>query len=246
MTTTVFLSDNHTAYTKEPPKSDEKPKDDPKTDSAEQTSEDKSEKNDADKKAKESAEPSEDKPDTDDDKTEKKTDKVEEMEIELIVEEKEKMEVEKKEDEKESKAEREFKLYSNFWQLQDFFRDPAQCYDKTQWDTFCNITAEIFTTFTKKKLDSRAAKKEPQMKETADEFVEEYFPKYLTNQNLLNLQLNDSNFRRYVLMQYLIVFQYLQTSVKFKTEAQVHHLSTYPCNKVTGSVSVCLCVPKNL
>ncbi len=143
------------------------------------------------------------------------------MEIELIVEEKEKMEVEKKEDDKESKAEREFKLYSNFWQLQDFFRDPAQCYDKTQWDTFCNITAEIFATFTKKKLDSRAAKKEPQMKETADDFVEEYFPKYLTNQNLLNLQLNDSNFRRYVLMQYLIVFQYLQTSVKFKTESQV-------------------------
>merc|ERR1719187_2974667 len=139
----------------------------------------------------------------------------------IIVEEKEKMEVEKKEDEKESRASREFKLYCNFWQLQDYFRDPTQCYDKDEWEQFCCITAEIITCFNKKKLDTRASKKEPVMKESADSFVEEYFPKYLTNQNLLSLQLNDSNFRRYVLMQYLILFQYLQTSVKFKTESQV-------------------------
>jgi len=150
-----------------------------------------------------------------------KSDEVEAMEIELIVEEKEKMEVEKKEDEKESRASREFKLYCNFWQLQDYFRDPTQCYDKDEWEQFCSITAEIITCFNKKKLDTRASKKEPVMKESADSFVEEYFPKYLTNQNLLSLQLNDSNFRRYVLMQYLILFQYLQTSVKFKTESQV-------------------------
>eukprot|EP00088_Acartia_fossae_P007131 TRINITY_DN1331_c0_g1_i2.p1 TRINITY_DN1331_c0_g1~~TRINITY_DN1331_c0_g1_i2.p1 ORF type:complete len:499 (-),score=191.67 TRINITY_DN1331_c0_g1_i2:121-1488(-) len=131
------------------------------------------------------------------------------------------MEVEKKDDEKESKAEKEFKLYCNFWQLQDYFRDPTQCYDKKHWELFCGITSEIISTFTKKKLDSRASKKEPVMKETADEFIEEYFPKYLTNQNLLSLQINDSNFRRYVLMQYLIIFQYLQTSIKFKTDAQV-------------------------
>ena len=44
----------------------------------------------------------------------------------------------------------------------------------------------------------------------------EYFAKYLTNQNLLHLQLSDSNFRRYILLQFLILFQYLQSSVKFK------------------------------
>ena len=38
-------------------------------------------------------------------------------------------------------------------------RDPAQCYDKKQWESFTNITAEIITTFTKKKLDTRASKK---------------------------------------------------------------------------------------
>ena len=48
-----------------------------------------------------------------------------------------------------------------------------------------------------------------------------YFAKYLTNQNLLQLQLSDSNFRRYFLLQCLILFQYLKSNVKFKTDTQV-------------------------
>lgn len=43
-----------------------------------------------------------------------------------------------------------------------------------------------------------------------------YFAKFLTNQKLLELQLSDSNFRRCILVQFLILFQYLQSSVKFK------------------------------
>lgn len=43
-----------------------------------------------------------------------------------------------------------------------------------------------------------------------------YYAKYLTNQKLLELQLSDSNFRRYVLVQFLILFQYLKSTVKFK------------------------------
>jgi len=48
-----------------------------------------------------------------------------------------------------------------------------------------------------------------------------FFAKYLTNQNLLQLQLSDSNFRRYILVQFLILFQYLKSTVKFKTDSQV-------------------------
>ena len=33
---------------------------------------------------------------------------------------------------------------------------------------------------------------------------------------LLDLQLNDSNFRRYVLVQFLILFQYINAPIKFK------------------------------
>jgi len=46
---------------------------------------------------------------------------------------------------------------------------------------------------------------------------QKFFPKYLTNQKLLELQLSDSNFRRYVLLQFLILFQYLDSQVKFKS-----------------------------
>ncbi len=46
--------------------------------------------------------------------------------------------------------------------------------------------------------------------------VQQYFAKYLTSQNLLELQLSDSNFRRFVLIQFLIMFQYLDAPVKFK------------------------------
>ena len=45
---------------------------------------------------------------------------------------------------------------------------------------------------------------------------QEYFAKYLTSQKLLQLQLSDSMFRRFVLMQFLILFQYLTSTVKFK------------------------------
>lgn len=43
-----------------------------------------------------------------------------------------------------------------------------------------------------------------------------FFAKFLTNPKLLALQLSDSNFRRSVLVQFLILFQYLRSTVKFK------------------------------
>ena len=59
------------------------------------------------------------------------------------------------------------------------------------------------------------------MESTSSAPPEQYFAKYLTNQNLLQLQLSDSNFRRYILVQFLILFQYLQSSVKFKSDSEV-------------------------
>ena len=50
----------------------------------------------------------------------------------------------------------------------------------------------------------------------ANKGLQKYFAKYLTSQNLLELQLGDSNFRRYILLQFLILFQYLDAPVKAK------------------------------
>lgn len=34
----------------------------------------------------------------------------------------------------------DFSFYCKFWQLQDFFRNPNQCYDKVQWKVFCSVS----------------------------------------------------------------------------------------------------------
>lgn len=46
--------------------------------------------------------------------------------------------------------------------------------------------------------------------------TQHFFAKFLTNPKLLALQLSDSKFRRSVLVQFLILFQYLRSTVKFK------------------------------
>lgn len=120
----------------------------------------------------------------------------------------------------------DYALYRKFWQLQDFFRSPNQCYTKLKWKTFTTFSNDIFNTFKSFKLDSSVAGKalsapRSDRKCTADKRGDQFFAKYLTNQNLLQLQLSDSNFRRYVLIQFIILFQYLKTTVKFKGEADI-------------------------
>eukprot|EP00090_Calanus_glacialis_P013654 TRINITY_DN2230_c0_g1_i1.p1 TRINITY_DN2230_c0_g1~~TRINITY_DN2230_c0_g1_i1.p1 ORF type:complete len:654 (-),score=223.35 TRINITY_DN2230_c0_g1_i1:66-2027(-) len=113
----------------------------------------------------------------------------------------------------------DYSLYCKFWQIQDYFRNPVQCYQKVPWKTFSSYASDVLSTFQSFKLDpnsGRSASVSSSTPSTADQ----YFAKYLTNQNLLQLQLSDSNFRRYILLQFLILFQYLKSNVKFKTDAQ--------------------------
>ncbi|XP_065314592.1 THO complex subunit 1-like isoform X2 [Gordionus sp. m RMFG-2023] len=51
-------------------------------------------------------------------------------------------------------------------------------------------------------------------------FKEIYFAKYLTGSNLLNMQLEDTHFRRCILLQYLFIFQFLTIESRFKTNLQ--------------------------
>ena len=125
----------------------------------------------------------------------------------------------------------DYNLYSKFWKLQDFFRNPLQCYQKDKWLEFSKYATEVLKTFKSSKIDSVAGsggRKKLKSTTNAEDDMEEidtgdttFFAKYLTNQNLLQLQLSDSNFRRYFLLQCLILFQYLKSTVKFKTETQV-------------------------
>lgn len=70
-------------------------------------------------------------------------------------------------------------------------------------------TAKLYANAEQFKIDEKL---EEEIKDT-----QHFFAKFLTNPKLLALQLSDSNFRRSVLVQFLILFQYLTTTVKFKS-----------------------------
>ncbi|CAG9767192.1 unnamed protein product [Ceutorhynchus assimilis] len=105
----------------------------------------------------------------------------------------------------------DYPFYCKFWQLQDFFRNPIQCYDKVQWKMFCSHSTTILNTFQGIKLDDVSLANQS--------FHGTYFAKYLTSQKLLDLQLQDVSFRRSLLLQFLIIFQYFTSSVKFKSDS---------------------------
>ncbi|KZC13790.1 THO complex subunit 1 [Dufourea novaeangliae] len=128
----------------------------------------------------------------------------------------------KDDDESESKVPIDYNLYRKFWALQDFFRNPNQCYSKMYWKVFSAHASSVLSAFSSFKLEEQrnypatSVKLDSSMEGSHKETP--YFAKYLTNQKLLELQLSDSNFRRYVLLQFLILFQYLNSTVKFKAE----------------------------
>ncbi|KAJ8268088.1 hypothetical protein COCON_G00132600 [Conger conger] len=113
----------------------------------------------------------------------------------------------------------DYNLYRKFWTLQDYFRNPVQCYDKFSWMTFLKFSDETLAVFKSYKLDDTQASKRKleELRTAGGEHV--YFAKFLTSEKLMDLQLSDSNFRRHILLQYLILFQYLKGQVKFKSSS---------------------------
>ncbi|XP_014227783.1 THO complex subunit 1 [Trichogramma pretiosum] len=116
----------------------------------------------------------------------------------------------------------DFNLYRQFWALQDFFRNPNQCYNKMHWKVFSAHASNVLLAFSSFKLeDQKDCKVDYSKLDISFDGIHKdaiYFAKYLTNEKLFVLQLADSNFRRYVLLQFLILFQYLNSTVKFKSE----------------------------
>ncbi|XP_028282624.1 THO complex subunit 1 isoform X2 [Parambassis ranga] len=115
----------------------------------------------------------------------------------------------------------DYNLYRKFWTLQDYFRNPLQCFDKFFWMTFLKFSDETLAVFKSYKLDDMQASKRKMEELRASSGEHVYFAKFLTSEKLMDLQLSDSNFRRHILVQYLILFQYLKGQVKFKSSSCV-------------------------
>jgi THO complex subunit 1 len=123
----------------------------------------------------------------------------------------------------------DFNLYRRLWSLQDFFRQPTQCYSSEQWKILTVNMEDVFKAFESYKLEeearssgSRKRQRTSSLSANVEDYREShYFAKFLTSEKLMNLQLHDSHFRRHVLVQCLILFQYLTSEVKFKATSLV-------------------------
>ena len=47
-------------------------------------------------------------------------------------------------------------LYRKFWLIQDFFRNPVQCYEKEPWKTFSGLATDVLAIFHSFKLDQNS------------------------------------------------------------------------------------------
>lgn len=136
------------------------------------------------------------------------------------------------EDGLEASAPIDYNLYQKLWPLQDFFRNPVQCYASDQWKVLTTNVKDVLQAFYSYKLEDAGASSKASKKRRDGESVcrttsnaeykeSHYFAKFLTSEKLMNLQLHDSHLRRHILIQLLVLFQYLRGDVKFKTSSQV-------------------------
>lgn len=112
----------------------------------------------------------------------------------------------------------DYNFYKKFWQLQEYFRNPTICYSKSNFkglQLYCN---EVLSVFSGYKIDPNSSFYFQTLGLDSSDDKNIFFVKYLTNQKLLELQLSDSNFRRHILIQILILFQYFSTNVKFRSD----------------------------
>ncbi|KAK0711543.1 THO complex subunit 1 transcription elongation factor-domain-containing protein [Lasiosphaeris hirsuta] len=114
-------------------------------------------------------------------------------------------------------------LYPIFWSLQESFNQPKRLFEPPQFAAFKVGLEATIATFrsikpeqasrSREKMDrlveenSRVSKRKPD--DGNDELTSAFNPKYLTSRDLFKLEINDLAFRRNVLVQALIVMEFL-------------------------------------
>ncbi|KAL4877294.1 THO complex subunit 1 transcription elongation factor-domain-containing protein [Aspergillus karnatakaensis] len=125
-------------------------------------------------------------------------------------------------------------LYPIFWGLQAYFSAPTKVFDPQHFDTFktgLEFTLSAFKTVnteleTSNSKASEEIRKSNKRKRTADgpEIASSFNPKYLTSRELFDLEVNDTAFRRHVLVQALILLDFM-LSLTQKSKAKLADLT---------------------
>ncbi|XP_078161055.1 nuclear matrix protein-like protein [Carex rostrata] len=110
----------------------------------------------------------------------------------------------------------DFKFYKTLWSLQEHFSNPAQTtLSQPKWQKFAGNLAVVLDTFEAQPLTEDEGKANNLEQEEEATFS----IKYLTSSNLMGLELKDPSFRRHVLLQCLILFDYLKAPGKSEKDS---------------------------
>ncbi|KAI9373952.1 THO complex subunit 1 transcription elongation factor-domain-containing protein [Aspergillus egyptiacus] len=110
-------------------------------------------------------------------------------------------------------------LYPVFWGLQAYFSAPTKVFDPEHFATFKaglestlaafkNVNTDLETSNSKSSEEIRKSNKRKRTADGAD-IASSFNPKYLTSRELFDLEVNDTAFRRHVLVQALILLDFM-------------------------------------
>lgn len=104
----------------------------------------------------------------------------------------------------------DFNFYKTFWSLQEHFSNPTSLtLAPSKWHKFSSSLMVVLNTFEAQPLSDEEGNANNLEDEAATFNI-----KYLTSSKLMGLELKDSSFRRHVLVQCLILFDYLKAPGK--------------------------------
>ncbi|PYH47221.1 THO complex subunit THO1/HPR1 [Aspergillus saccharolyticus JOP 1030-1] len=125
-------------------------------------------------------------------------------------------------------------LYPIFWSLQAYFSAPTKTFDAQHFMAFKSGLEATLAAFksvdtdleTSSSVKASEERKSNKRKRTADgqEIASSFNPKYLTSRDLFDLEVNDTAFRRHVLVQALILLDFM-LSLTAKSKAKLADLT---------------------
>ena len=123
-------------------------------------------------------------------------------------------------------------LYSMFWALQETFSAPTKAFDDIQFDgfkrgleatiaKFQSVQQEMQARGTSKVQAETIAGSKRKRNDLEDSMINSVNPKYLTSKDLFDLEISDLAFRRHILVQALILIDFLLSlTAKSKTKLE--------------------------
>uniref|UniRef100_A0A6M2EHN9 Uncharacterized protein n=1 Tax=Populus davidiana TaxID=266767 RepID=A0A6M2EHN9_9ROSI len=103
----------------------------------------------------------------------------------------------------------DFNFYKTMWSLQEYFCDPSLTLSPIKWQKFSSSLMVILNAF-----EAQPLSEEEGSANNLEEEAASFNIKYLTSSKLMGLELKDPSFRRHVLVQCLILFDYLKAPGK--------------------------------